>query len=493
MASITAVTPVTGKQGESTAIRIVGAQFSPGFSPSFVDFAGVSHPLTNAVVASGNIITCEVPNILESGLYQLRVFIQDENDLQLDDAFIIVPETPSYPFTDSYSALMTRMIERLPDGYDKREGQTFFNVLSPVALELSEIKLLIRNAVDLTLIEKTSGSYLDFKALEFGLIRLPATKSFGTVDLVSDSEIHLASGALELQTNPRDPDNTTTIFILDQSVDNTIPDGNGDFVSPVKIVAKEAGALGNFPANNIDTVITSGYTNLIVKNASASALTGGSDIEDDINFRIRVIRRMFSFPRAGNIADYERWSREASNYVGKVQVIRTPSVASEGISPIQPTYNLDQSVNQKGGRVHIHFLMRDGEIPPKEIIDEVQNYIFPEDKNGVAPIGADVRVYPSEFVNIYVKGIITVIPGFDDIIVHENVTEALEVYLNGLEINQDVIIIKVGQAIFNVPGVNTLSEFAISFDDPPMDTEVGNLTIEINKKAKADSETISIT
>ena len=492
MATLTAITPITGRQSESTNIRIIGGNFTIGDNPVLLDKQENQYVLENIIIVSSNIITCNIPNDLESGLYDLRVEDAITNiDAQLDDAFIVIPEEPTYPFTDNYDAIITRMLNRLPDGYDKREGQSFFNILSPVALEVAELKLLAKNATDLTLIQNTTGAYLDFKGLEFGLTRLQPTKAFGTVTLVRDTDFTISSGSLELETNPLEPDNSTTIFVLNQTVVGILIDDNADAddgkyrATDVKIIAQDTGILGNFPVSSINEITTIGYTDISI--TASSVMVGGADREVDDNFRIRIIRRMFALPRAGNIADYERWCREASDYVGKVQVIPTPSLSSDIAIPV---YNTNQSNMQIGGRVHIHFLMRDGTTPGAELITTVQDYIFPVAKNGVAPIGANVKVFTTPFTDIYVDASIISLPGFNETTVVNNVKLALIRYINNLEIGENVSAIKVGNVIFGVAGVNTFNNYTLGIADNP--TGTGEITIEINKKPRTDSNKLGI-
>ena len=233
-----------------------------------------------------------------------------------------------------------------------------------------------------------------------------------------------------------------------------------------KIEAIIAGFDGNFPKNSITNVVQSGYTII-----GSTAIKGGSDIETDENFIVRILQRMLSYPRAGNIADYRRWAVEASDYVGKVNV--------------EPIWN-------GNGTVRVVVLDRNDTALDTDDLNEVQNYIYNTEGSGVAPIGAEVTVVNATLVDVNVKLTINYLTGFVESIVENNVKQAITKTLKDLPIGENVLIHKLSASIFSVPGVNAISAYAISITNTtPQDSEVDDIIIAANEKAQAGTITVS--
>ena len=483
MTTLTSVSPITGRQGDVTRITIIGADFTVGQIPLLIGTNDITF-LSNIEYISGNVITADVPDILDSGLYHLRLTTGIDTFVDLNDAFVIIPEDPTYPFSDSFNAIITRILGRLPDSYDTREGQVFYNILSPIAIEIAELKLLMKNVSDLSSIARAVGSYLDFKAVEFGLTRLRPTRAFGNVTFSSNMAFVFSSADIQVQTKALEPNNTRTTFTLDEGVMGTPVDSSGNAVASAmaadfdhyegtaRVVADNLGAGGNFPDDSIDIVSTSGFSGISVK--ISDAMSGGADREVDEPFRVRLFRRIFSFPRAGNIADYERWAREASDYVGKVNVHPTPT-------------------DRGAGTVNVYILLRDDTAPTalytddgdlenrdtpnpnaSRILREVQDYIYPDTRGGTAPIGADVRIRPAQLLTIKASLTVIIVPGFNAETVRENVQAGLVDFINAHDIGEDVSIARLGGFCFTIPGVNNISLLALTSDGTDPDISVSS-------------------
>src|SRR5690606_3897420 len=85
---------------------------------------------------------------------------------------------------------------------------------------------------------------------------------------------------------------------------------------------------------------------------------------------LRILDRHQNKSMSGAIRDYERWAQEVPG-VGGVTVI--------------PEWN-------GPGTVKLIIVDANGEPANQQLIENVQNYIAPEDGDGLAPIGAEVTV-----------------------------------------------------------------------------------------------------
>ena len=69
------------------------------------------------------------------------------------------------------------MLDRIPEGLDKREGSILYNALAPTAIELQNAYIEMDTILDLTYIDTTEGEYLTKKCHERGIDRITATNA----------------------------------------------------------------------------------------------------------------------------------------------------------------------------------------------------------------------------------------------------------------------------------------------------------------------------
>ena len=66
---------------------------------------------------------------------------------------------------------MERMLSRVPDALDKREGAIIFDALAPAAFEMSILYTELETALDQTFADTCQGVYLDKRCMERGITR----------------------------------------------------------------------------------------------------------------------------------------------------------------------------------------------------------------------------------------------------------------------------------------------------------------------------------
>ncbi|QHI71458.1 hypothetical protein Ami3637_02860 [Aminipila terrae] len=134
--------------------------------------------------------------------------------------------------------LRTRMLAGISNDFDKSEGSFFFDAISPVAIELEQSYIgqdsILNNAFAAT----ASGSYLDLKCGELGIIRKPATKAVGQVTLTGTKGATMAKGSL-----------VATELINFQTRESVILNESGS--AEVIVECSENGTVGNVAANTI--------------------------------------------------------------------------------------------------------------------------------------------------------------------------------------------------------------------------------------------------
>ena len=444
--------PITARLGEDTSITITGTDFS---SPATVEIVGVDTIDALSInVVSNTQITCIVPGTLSAGDYDIKITI-GVDIVTLTNGVIVIVAFPVPPFIeDTFNPIMARVMQRLPDRYDKREGSTTWDIIAGMVLEVTNEYVNINSVLELGFVVTTSGAYLDYHAAEVGITRLNAVKSKGIVNLTGDNATVIPKGtkygnAVQIGVDPIE-------FETDAEV--TISGG----VATPAITAVVAGIDSNVIAATIIRQITiiSGVDT--VNNAAAT--TGGADAETDDELKARVLRRVRQTSHGGNIGDYILWAQQASEDVGKI-----------GIDPL----------GSGAGTVDVYILHRDNTVASAGLILIVQNYIKPATGDIVrAPIGADVTVASATLDTVDVVANITELPGFTEADVISDVEDAVTKFLADLPIGQDVLYFDLAAAIQAVVGVNTMSAYTV---------DAGTVDVTIAATDKAVIGTLTIT
>lgn len=76
-----------------------------------------------------------------------------------------------------YEEILNRMLKKIPDSIDKREGSIIYNALAPAALELAQMYFQIENNTDLIFADTAVEKYLDRICEQNGLLRKQATNA----------------------------------------------------------------------------------------------------------------------------------------------------------------------------------------------------------------------------------------------------------------------------------------------------------------------------
>lgn len=75
----------------------------------------------------------------------------------------------------TYSFILQRMLHRVSDDVDKREGSVIYDALAPAAAELSEMYAQLDANQVLLFADTAAGEWLERRTAEFGVERQPAT------------------------------------------------------------------------------------------------------------------------------------------------------------------------------------------------------------------------------------------------------------------------------------------------------------------------------
>ena len=76
-----------------------------------------------------------------------------------------------------FDNIMDRMLARVDDTLDKREGSMIYDALAPAAAELAQMYIVLKNNIDLVFADTAVGEYLDKLVEQLGVSRKQAAKA----------------------------------------------------------------------------------------------------------------------------------------------------------------------------------------------------------------------------------------------------------------------------------------------------------------------------
>ncbi|MEW6540561.1 MAG: baseplate J/gp47 family protein [Bacillota bacterium] len=286
---------------------------------------------------------------------------------------------PDFLDEETESAILQRMLARIPDDIDKSEGSYIWDALAPVASEIAQMKVDMGTYLKRGFAATTFGPYLVLRAQEVGLSPRPAVKASGQVAFTGTPGAIIQAGTLLSTTADEILSVPAVEFVTTQ--DAEIPSGG---TITVNIAAREAGAGGNVAAGKINLLVVpvSGVTTV----TNAAPTSGGVNAESDSSLLDRYLVRRRKPGASGNKVDYKQWALEVPG-VGGVQVV--PLWAGNGT-------------------VKVVLLDTDKLPATQALVDAVQAYIDPAPAlgEGKAPIGATVTVSAAESVSIAVTAMV---------------------------------------------------------------------------------------
>lgn len=341
---------------------------------------------------------------------------------------------------NTYDAILARMLEKIPDTLDKREGSIIFDALAPVAAELAQAYIEMDVILNESFADTASREYLIKRAAERGLSPSPSTYT-------------VAKGE----------------FNIDVSVGDRFSCGDYNYVATEKISTgkwklkcETAGSTSN---GNLGMLIPIDYIDGLESAQLTEVLIPGEDEEETEDFRNRYFSTLSTKSFGGN----------KSNYIEKVNEI--PGV---GGVKVYPVWN-------GGGTVKLVIINSEYGKASDALIDSVQTIIDPTVNqgagDGLAPIGHVVTVETVTETIVDITFSITYQEGyyFEDI--KSYITGMIDSYFLELRktwADSDSLIIRISQLesrLLNVTGVldvtgttinGTASNLALGADDIPV-------------------------
>ncbi|MGX4702772.1 baseplate J/gp47 family protein [Lactobacillus gasseri] len=298
-----------------------------------------------------------------------------------------------------YDYFLRKMLDAVPDNIDKREGSIIYDALAPAALVMGQQSLDMANVIKETYIKTASGEFLDYRAIEHGTSRYPATQTEAKAKVLNDKK--------EPLDNVQVGDKFASIG--DSPIFYAVTKVNDDLT--VELTAEVKGSSANSYIGQILPVTP----NDLLSWAEITEITAPArDVESDDHLRARLLSSQSWIAYGGNVADY---------------LDMTSKIDEVGAAQIYPTWN-------GGGTVKVVILNNNLMPASASLVQKVKNTLDPEDKQaegyGLAPIDHAVTVTaPEELivnVDISVKLDDTKVTRY----VKDSITKAVEGYFQSL-------------------------------------------------------------
>lgn len=268
-----------------------------------------------------------------------------------------------------YDYFLRKMLDAVPDNIDKREGSIIYDALAPAALVMGQQSLDMANVIKETYIKTASGEFLDYRAIEHGTSRYPATQTEAKAKVLNDKK--------EPLNNVQIGDKFASIG--DSPIFYAVTKVNDDLT--VELTAEVKGSSANSYIGQILPVTP----NDLLSWAEITEITAPArDVESDDHLRARLLSSQSWIAYGGNVADY---------------LDMTSKIDEVGAAQIYPTWN-------GVGTVKVVILNNDLMPASASLVQKVKNTLDPEDKQaagyGLAPIDHNVTVTAPEklIVNI---------------------------------------------------------------------------------------------
>lgn len=288
----------------------------------------------------------------------------------------------------TYEIIVQRMLARVPNSLDKREGSIIYDAIAPAAFELTLMYKEFDSILDESFADTATRQFLIKRAKEIGLEPYPAT--YAVLKAVS------TPSSLELTIGDR-----FTLGNLTYKIISKIASGE------YKVQCETLGTAGNQQFGNLVPIsFIEGLESFTV----TELLIPAEDEEETETFRARYLNSFDHKAYGGNVQDY---------------IEKTNAIDGVGSTKVTPVWN-------GGGTVKLTILNSEYGIASSTLIDSVQNAIDPTQDGtgqGIAPIGHTVTVDTATPVTINISTTFTLQSGYTFDAIENDLEDAVSEYL----------------------------------------------------------------
>lgn len=352
----------------------------------------------------------------------------------------------------TYDFILQRMLSRVPDTIDKREGSVIYDACGPAAAELAQMYIELDINYNLSFVDTASGEYLSRRTAEFGVNRAGAT-----------------------------PAERKGLFYNSANALIDVPLGSRYSIGDLTFVAKEKISTGTYKMScetpgtvgneQFGALLPIDYVANLSRAVLAEVLVPGEDEEPDDELRQRFYAAVNEPAFGGNVADYKQ---------------RINAIPGVGATKVYPVW-------KGGGTVKCTIIAADWEPPSTTLVDEVQTIMDPTVNSGQgigqAPIDHQVTIFGVTGVTINVETTLTLAAGITPGQVQTDVEAAITSYLLELRrdwANQQQLIVRTAQIDARILTVTGIEDVAST----TLNGSTANLTLEADEVPQPGTVTI---
>ncbi len=381
----------------------------------------------------------------------------------------------------TYEVLLKRMLGRVSNKYDKREGSVIWDTHSPTAIELKNLYIALDSIVQEAYGDTATREFLIMRCKERGIVPYPATHAVLKGEFLPD---HI--------------DVTGKRFNIGQInylVTDRLPEGG------CKVQCETAGEEGN---RYFGTMTPIEYINGLVSAELTELLIPGEDEEGTEELRQRYFSSFDVKAFGGNVKDY----LEKTNAIPGVGCTKVTRVWNGDIRPaemipsmeVEAWYgsvseSLPDSVKEwftavytaakekkltTGGSVLLTILNSAFDTASQELVETVQKAMDPEayggEGYGLAPIGHLVSVKSAEGVQITVKIKITFDHGYNWTKLRSAIEDAINGYFSELRrewADTTALVVRISQIETRILGIKGI----VDVEDTMLNDHAENLIL----------------
>ncbi len=326
----------------------------------------------------------------------------------------------------SYEDILKRMLDKIPNNIDKRQGSIIYDALAPTAAELAQSYITLEYIYGKLDVENLQGEELErFVKFRTGIERKQATKATkkGVFKKADGSFFNVPIGS-------RFTGENLYYKVIEKIIDGVF-----------KLECEKAGEIGNayigklIPVDYISGLVTAELTDILAL---------GYEAEEDKSLLERYYERIKTPATSGNKYHYLNWAKE---------------VVGIGDAKVVPLWN---------GRGTVKVVIVDSNKNPagKELVEKVFEHIEEE-----RPIGAKVTVVSAVDKNISISSKVNLAEGYRIQEVQQKFKENIDKYRKEIVFKDSYIsYAAIGNILFNTEGV-------LDYDNLKLNEEMKNVPL----------------
>lgn len=349
-----------------------------------------------------------------------------------------------------YESILNRMLDRIPDTIDKREGSIIYDALAPAAAELAQMYINLESSIDLVFVDTASDEYLDRLCNQIGIYRNQATNAVKKGIFYDNNK-----NTMDINIGSRFTCEDTYWKVVEKIDKGTY-----------RMECETDGTNGN---NITGKLVPIEYIPNLNYGELTELLIPGENTETDEALRKRYIDRSNSIAFGGNVIDYQQ---------------KTNLIEGVGATHVIPVWN-------GGGTVKLVILDSNYNKASEYLVKTVQNEICPnltDTGTGIAPIGHSVTVDTVTEKTINISSKITLSESGELESTREKIKEELEKYFLNLrktwEDSTSLIVRKsqIETTILSIDSIIDISETKLNDADSNIEVSIQSIPVlgEVN-------------